>query len=95
MLDIVLFINGLLGITFELKNNLTKQAAADAVEQYRKYRKPREALFDLGRCIARFAVDEVRFCTHLKGKVSWFLPFSRSWNLCAKPVHSLALKQCL
>ena len=31
---------------------------------------------------ALFAVDEseVRFCTHLKGKASWFLPFNRGWN---------------
>ena len=29
-----------------------------------------------------FAVDdhEVRFCTHLKGKASWFLPFNLGWN---------------
>jgi type I site-specific restriction-modification system R (restriction) subunit len=29
-----------------------------------------------------FAVDdhEVRFCTHLNGKGSWFLPFNRGWN---------------
>ena len=31
---------------------------------------------------AHFAVDdhEVRFCTHLQGKASWFLPFNRGWN---------------
>ena len=81
-LDIGLFINGLPVFTFELKNSLTKQTAADAVEQYRKDRNPREKLFELGRCVAHFAVDEneVRFCTHLKGKASWFLPFNRGWN---------------
>ena len=81
-LDIALFINGLPVVTFELKNNLTKQTADDAVWQYRKDRNPRETLFELGRCIAHFAVDEseVQFCTHLKGKVSWFLPFNRGWN---------------
>ncbi len=81
-LDIALFINGLPVITFELKNNLTKQTAQDAVEQYKKDRNPREKLFELGRCIAHFAVDEseARFCTHLKGKASWFLPFNRGWN---------------
>ena len=43
---------------------------------------PREKLFEFGRCVAHFAVDEsdVRFCTHLKGKASWFLPFNRGWN---------------
>ena len=81
-LDIGLFINGLPVFTFELKNSLTKQTAADAVEQYKKDRNPREKLFELGRCMAHFAVDEseVRFCTHLKGKASWFLPFNRGWN---------------
>ena len=81
-LDIVLFINGLPVLTFELKNSLTKQTVADAVEQYKRDRDPREKLFELGRCVAHFAVDEheVRFCTHLKGKASWFLPFNRGLN---------------
>ena len=34
--------------------------ADDAVEQYRKDRNPREKLFELGRCVAHFAVDEGR-----------------------------------
>ena len=81
-LDIGLFINGLPVITFELKNNLTKQTVSDAVEQYKRDRNPREKLFELGRCVAHFALDEgeVRFCTHLEGKASWFLPFNRGWN---------------
>ena len=81
-LDIALFINGLPVITFELKNNLTRQTVDDAVEQYKRDRDPREKLFEPGRCIAHFALDEseVRFCTHLKGKDSWFLPFNRGWN---------------
>ena len=81
-LDIALFINGLPVITFELKNNLTKQTVDDAIAQYCRDRNPREKLFELGRCIAHFAVDEAeaRFCTHLKGKASWFLPFNRGWN---------------
>ena len=81
-LDIGLFINGLPVVTFELKNRLTRQTVDDAVRQYKKDRNPREKLFELGRCVAHFAVDEseVRFCTHLKGKASWFLPFNRGWN---------------
>ena len=81
-LDIGLFINGLPVFTFELKNSLTKQTVDDAVWQYKKDRNPRERLFELGRCVAHFAVDEseVRFCTHLTGKSSWFLPFNRGWN---------------
>ena len=81
-LDIGLFINGLPVFTFELKNNLTKQTVDDAVWQYKKDRNPREKLFEFGRCVAHFAVDEseARFCTQLKGKASWFLPFNRGWN---------------
>ena len=81
-LDLCLFINGLPVATFELKNSLTKQTVEDAVEQYKRDRNPHEKLFELGRCLAHFAVDdhEVRFCTHLKGKASWFLPFNRGWD---------------
>ena len=81
-LDVGLFVNGLPVFTFELKNSLTKQTVSDAVEQFRRDRNPKEKLFEFGRCIAHFAVDEseVRFCTHLKGKASWFLPFNLGWN---------------
>ena len=81
-LDLALFINGLPVATFELKNSLTKQTVEDAVQQYKNDRDPREKLFEFGRCMAHFALDEseVRFCTHLKGKASWFLPFNRGWN---------------
>ena len=81
-LDLALFINGLPVATFELKNRLTKQTVADAVQQYMRDRDPRELLFQFGRCLVHFAVDdhEVRFCTHLKGKESWFLPFNKGWN---------------
>ena len=81
-LDLGLLVNGLPIATFELKNSLTKQTVADAVQQYQRDRDPRERLFELGRCAVHFAVDdhEVRFCTHLKGKGSWFLPFNRGWN---------------
>ena len=81
-LDLGAFINGLPVATFELKNSLTKQTVEDAIQQYRRTRDPREKLFELGRCLVHFAVDdhEVRFCTHLKGKGSWFLPFNLGWN---------------
>ena len=81
-LDLCLFINGLPVATFELKNNLTKQTVEDAVQQYKRDRDPREKLFEFGRCVAHFAVDEhgVRFCTHLAGKTSWFLPFNLGYN---------------
>ena len=81
-LDLGLFINGLPVATFELKNSLTKQTVQDAVQQYKRDRDPREKLFEFGRCVAHFAADdnEVRFCTHLKGKGSWFLPFNQGYN---------------
>jgi len=52
------------------------------VEQYKRDRDPREKLFQFSRCVAHFAVDdhEVQFCTHLKGKDSWFLPFNQGWK---------------
>ena len=69
-LDLCLFINGLPIATFELKNSLTKQTVEDAVEQYHRDRDPRERLFEFGRCVVHFAVDdsEVQMCTELKGK---------------------------
>ncbi len=81
-LDLCLFINGLPIATFELKNSLTKQTVEDAVEQYRRDRDPREKLFGFGRCVVHLAVDdaEVRMCTELRGKASWFLPFNKGWN---------------
>ncbi|MBV9998780.1 MAG: type I restriction endonuclease subunit R [Verrucomicrobia bacterium] len=81
-LDLCLFINGLPVATFELKNSLTKQTVEDAVEQYRRDRDPRELLFQFGRSVVHFAVDdqEVRMCTDLRGKGSWFLPHNQGWN---------------
>ena len=81
-LDLCLFINGLPIATFELKNSLTKQTVQDAVEQYRRDRDPRERLFEFGRCVVHFAVDdsEVQMCTELVGKRSWFLPFNKGYN---------------
>ena len=81
-LDVVASINGLPVFTFELKNNITKQTFDDAVDQYKRDRDPRELICQFGRCIAHFALDDqqARFCTHLKGKQSWFLPFDKGWN---------------
>ncbi len=81
-LDFGVFINGLPIATFELKNRLTKQTVDDAIQQYRRDRDPKELLFHFGRCVVHFAVDdhEVRMCTHLKGKASWFLPFNKGLN---------------
>lgn len=81
-LDLCVFINGLPVITFELKNQLTKQNTDDAVEQYKMDRDPRELLFSFKRCMVHFAVDDaqIKFCTKLAGKDSWFLPFNKGYN---------------
>ncbi len=86
-LDLCAFVNGLPVATFELKNSLTKQTVEDAIEQYKRDRDPRETLFEFGRCVVHFAVDDqkVAMCTALKGsrgmaKDSWFLPFDQGWN---------------
>jgi type I restriction enzyme R subunit len=86
-LDLCAFINGLPVMTFELKNSLTKQTVDDAIQQYKRDRDPRETLFEFGRCVVHFAVDDSQaaMCTVLKGrkgmaKDSWFLPFDKGWN---------------
>jgi len=81
-LDLCIFINGLPVVTFELKNRLTKQTVEDAVQQYKRDRDQRELLFQFARCMVHFAVDdqEVRMCTRLQGKDSWFLPFNKGFN---------------
>lgn len=81
-LDLCLFINGLPAVTIELKNHFTSQSTADAVEQYKEDRDPRDTLFSFKRCMVHFAVDDqtVMFCTKLAGKGSWFLPFNKGYN---------------
>lgn len=81
-LDLCIFINGLPVITFELKNQLTKQNVDDAVHQYQTDRNPKELIFQFTRCMVHFAVDDaqVKFCTRLMGKESWFLPFNKGYK---------------
>ena len=81
-LDLCIFVNGLPVITFELKNQLTKQNVDDAVYQYQHDRSPKELLFQFTRCMVHFAVDnaQVKFCTRLQGKESWFLPFNKGYK---------------
>ena len=93
-LDLALFVNGLPLVTFELKNNLTKQTAADAAQQYRR-RNRHEPLFRVGRCLAHLAVDESEalFCTEIAGKQSVFLPFNKGYRGGAgNPVNPMGLK---
>lgn len=81
-LDMVVFINGIPVISFELKNELTKQNVQDAILQYKNDRDPNEELFRFGRLIVNFALDteEVWMCTQLKKDKSYFLPFNKGNN---------------
>jgi type I restriction enzyme R subunit len=81
-LDLSIFINGLPVLTIELKNHLTGQDTADAIEQYKTDRSPKDLLFSFKRCAVHFAVDDqtIAFCTKLAGKNSWFLPFNKGYN---------------
>ncbi len=93
--DMVLMLNGLPFITLELKNELSCQNVTCAVEQYKDDRDPAEPLFMPKRCAVHLAVDdaEVRMCTELKGRKSWFLPFNKGVNDGAgNPVNPDGLK---
>lgn len=81
-LDFAIFLNGLPIITCELKNRLTKQDIEDAILQYKTDRDPKELLFNFGRCMVHFAIDdnEVAMCTKLDNKKSWFLPFNKGYE---------------
>lgn len=81
-LDMVVFINGLPVITFELKNQWTNQTVENAKKQYRQDRDPKELLFQKGTCLVHFAVDtdEVFMTTFLNGSNTAFLPFNKGYN---------------
>lgn len=82
-IDLCLFINGLPILTAELKNSLTHQTTALAVEQYKRDRKPETAtLFRFKRAVAHFAIDDatIMFTTKLEGAASFFIPFNKGWN---------------
>ena len=81
-LDLCIFINGLPVITIELKNSLTGQCTADAVQQYKDDRDPKDILFSFKRCMVHFAVDDrtIEFCTKLAKQNSWFLPFNKGYH---------------
>ena len=81
-LDMMLFINGIPVVSFELKNELTNQNVNHAIKQYKNDRDPKEEIFRLGRLMVNFAVDteEVWMCTQLKGDKSYFLPFNKGYK---------------
>lgn len=78
--DLVIFLNGLAIISFELKCNPAGQTYKNAIEQYRNDRSYNNRLFKFkAGCLVNFALDleEVYMCSKLEGKDSFFLPFNR------------------
>lgn len=78
--DVVIFLNGLAIMTFELKCNAAGQSVQDAIWQYRMERNPstRLFLFKAG-ALVNFAMDlqEVYMATRLAGESTFFLPFNQ------------------
>ena len=77
--DLVIFLNGLPIMSFELKCTFAGQSYADAIEQYRLQRNPKTRLFWFkAGCIVNFAMDlnEVYMTTKLDGESTFFLPFN-------------------
>lgn len=77
--DVVIFLNGLAIISFELKCNTSGQSYQDAIYQYRTQRNPKTRLFLFkAGCLVNFAMDleEVYMTTHLAGEATFFLPFN-------------------
>lgn len=81
-IDLMVSLNGLPLITMELKNHYTGQTVENAVKQYQTDRDPKDPLLAPKRCAVHFAVDDdnIRMCTWLCGKSSWFLPFDKGVN---------------
>lgn len=77
--DLVVFVNGLALMSFELKCNFAGQSYQDAILQYREARDPNARLFRFkAGCLVNFAMDlnEVYMTTRLAGKGTYFLPFN-------------------
>lgn len=79
-IDIVIFLNGLPLITIELKNHFTGQNVFHAIEQYKKDRDPKEAIF--ANSIVHFALDHdlCYMSTKLDKEKTIFFPFNKGLN---------------
>ncbi|MEK3740399.1 DEAD/DEAH box helicase family protein [Paenibacillus sp. FSL H7-0941] len=81
--DLVIFLNGLPVLAFELKNEFTGQDVDDAKHQWMYDRSGNDTLFRFKeRVIACFAMDtnEVFMTTRLNGTKTFFLPFNKGDN---------------
>ena len=77
--DLVVFLNGLAIMSFELKCNASGQSYQDAIYQYRTDRNPKTRLFQFkAGTLVNFAMDlnEVYMATHIKKEATFFLPFN-------------------
>jgi type I restriction enzyme, R subunit len=82
-IDLVIFLNGLPVLAFELKNEFTSQNVEDAKQQWMHDRSGKDTLFRFKqRVIACFAMDtnEVFMTTKLNGTKTFFLPFNKGFN---------------
>ena len=81
-IDVMISLNGLPLMTVELKNHYTGQTIENAVRQYQTDRDPKDPLLAPKRCAVHMAVDDddIKMCTWLSGKSSWFLPFNKGVN---------------
>lgn len=81
-IDVMVSLNGLPVMTIELKNHYTGQTVENAIKQYQTDRDANDPLLTPKRCAVHFAVDDddIRMCTWLSGKSSWFLPFNKGIN---------------
>jgi type I restriction enzyme R subunit len=78
-IDLVIFLNGLTIMSFELKCNAAGQSVDDAIYQYRTERDPKTRLFLFkAGVLVNFAMDlnEVYMTTRLTGSDTFFLPFN-------------------
>lgn len=78
-IDLVLFLNGIAIMTFELKCNAAGQSYEDAIVQYRTQRSPKTRLFLFkSGVLVNFAMDlnEVYMTTRLAGDSTFFIPFN-------------------
>ncbi len=81
-IDVMVSLNGIPVMTMELKNHYTGQSVENAVKQYQTDRDASDPLLAPKRCAVHFALDDddIRMCTWLQGKSSWFLPFNKGLN---------------
>lgn len=78
-IDLVIFLNGLAIMSFELKANTTGQSYEDAIWQYRTERSPKTRLFRFkAGTLVNFAMDleQVYMTTKLDESATFFLPFN-------------------